>query len=75
VTGWSAAEISAYDQVLAGADAELDWLVRTLQIGTAEVGERQAMADVGAFLARRRDAAGLAGLLAAALRRLSGEQP
>lgn len=70
---WTVAEIGAYDQFLAGADAEIDRLMLTLQIGTGEVGEHQALADVAALLNARDDKRGLLGLLMAALRRISAE--
>ena len=70
---WTPAEISAYDQHLAAADVELDQLILTLQIGTSDVGERQAMASVGLLVSREEPAA-LTGLLMAALRRLAAEE-
>lgn len=67
----TAAQIVQYEQSLAGASAEIDRLVGILQIRAAEVGEHQALADVCALVSgRERDE--LAGLLAAALRRLAG---
>jgi hypothetical protein len=69
---WTAADISGYDQALAAASAELDRLVLTLQIGTTEVGEHQAMADLGALVYRRTPTQ-LTALLMTALRRLATE--
>ena len=70
MTTWTAAQISTYDQALAGADRELDRLLLTLQIGISEAGEHQAMANIS-LLAGRREPAELTGLLMAALRRLN----
>jgi len=70
---WPPAVIAAYDQALADADTELDRLVRTLQMGTAKVGERQAMANVGALL-HQQGPDGLVGLLSAALRRMAAQE-
>jgi hypothetical protein len=67
----TAAQIVQYGQSLAGASAEIDRLVGILQIRAAEVGEHQALADVCALVSER-ETAELAGLLAAALRRLAG---
>ena len=69
---WTAADIGAYDQHLAGANAEIDTLVLALQIGTSEVGEHQALASVGALLNARNNKTELLGLLSAALLRLAG---
>ena len=74
MSNWSAADISDYDQALAGADAELDRLVTAFQIGSGEVGEHQALANIGVLLAVRDDKRGLLGLLTAALRRLAAEE-
>lgn len=65
------AEIGAYDQGLAEADAEIDRLLSILQIAIREVGEHQAMASVF-LLVSQRDRDTLTGLLMTALRRLAG---
>ena len=70
---WTAADIGAYDQYLAGADAEIDQLLSILQISTGEVGEHQALANVAALLDTRDDKRVLLGLLMTALRRLTRE--
>jgi hypothetical protein len=69
---WTAAEIGAYDQFLAEADAEVARLVTTLQAGIGEAGERQAMANVTLLVCDREPAA-LSGLLVTALRRLAAD--
>lgn len=70
---WTVAEIARYDQALADTDAELDALVRAMQIGTRERGPRQAMANIAVLLVARHDKTDLVGLLSAALRRISAE--
>jgi hypothetical protein len=61
-----------YHQSLADAWAEIDRLVGILHVRAAEVGERQAVADVCALLAET-GTAELAGLFSAALVRLARE--
>ena len=71
---WTAAEISEYDQHLAGADNEVDLLVRFLQDGIGMSGERQAMVNIYLLLSGF-EPTRLSGLLMAALRRLAtGEE-
>jgi len=70
---WTAADIGRYDQALAAADTELDTLILTLQIGTSESGERQALADVGLLVSQHNPTA-ITGLLMAALRRLAAKE-
>ena len=65
-----AAAQDRYDRTLARADMEIDRLVGILRARAAETGELRAMADIGA-LASGMPPAELAGLLAAALRRLA----
>lgn len=69
---WTPAKIAQYDQALAGADKELDTLVRMLQVGTEKDGEHQALANIGAMLMKT-EPAGLVGLVTAAIRRISKE--
>jgi hypothetical protein len=69
---WTAADIGAYDQFLAGADSEVGRLAAALRIGTGEVGEHQAMADIS-LLVNGREPRELTGLLMASLRRLNEE--
>lgn len=71
---WTPAEVAAYDQYLAGANAEIDLLATAIQIGVSEVGERQAMASM-TVLINQREYAELAGLLVAALLRISEGGP
>lgn len=59
-----------YDQMLAGGRDELDRLEQILTVSTAEVGERQAFANVVAYLARR-ESVDLAGILAVAVLQIS----
>ena len=66
----SAAKLGQYDQSLAAVEVEIDRLVEIVQVRTAEVGERQAVADVCALVSET-GTAELAGLLAAALLRLA----
>ena len=66
----TAAQAGQYDQSLAAAEVEIGRLVAVMQARTAEVGERQAVADVCALVSGT-GRAELAGLLAAALRRLA----
>lgn len=66
----TAAQVGRYDQALAAAEAEIDRLVGIVRARTADVGERQAAADVCALVSET-GTPELAGLLAAALVRLA----
>ncbi len=66
----TAAQTDRYNQSLAGAAAEIGELVGILQVRAADVGERQAVAEVWGMVSGK-NAAELAGLLTAALRELA----
>lgn len=70
MTEWTPGEIARYDQMLADANAELDLLVQTLRLGAREVGDHQALLNVGAFLGAR-DHDALLALLTVAVQRIS----
>lgn len=69
-TEGTAAQADRYNQSLAGATAAVGELVGILQVRAAEVGERQALAEVRGMVSGR-NAPELAGLLTAALRQLA----
>ncbi len=69
-TEGTAAQADRYNQSLAGATAVIGELVGILQVRAAEVGERQALAEVRGMVSGR-NTAELAGLLTAALRQLA----
>lgn len=68
---WTTRNLTAYDQALAGADAEVTILMQMMRTGISEAGEHQTMANIGKFLLERETPHGMAVLLTAALRRLA----
>lgn len=72
-TEGTAAQADRYNQSLAGATAVIDELVGILQVRAADVGERQALAEVRGMVSGK-NAAELAGLLTAALRELASRE-
>jgi hypothetical protein len=72
-TEGTAAQVRRYNQSLAGATAVIGELVGILQVRAADVGERQALAEVRGMVSGK-NAAELAGLLTAALRQLASRE-
>ncbi len=65
------AQDGRYRLALADASAEIDLLLQILEATAAQVGRRQALAEVGIMVAAKGEPE-LAGLFAAALCRLAG---
>jgi hypothetical protein len=71
---WTPHEVAVYDQLLVQVKRDLDYWTAALREQVAEHGEMQGLANITRFLVATHNQQALAGMLAAALIRLSEQQ-